>query len=497
MLLELRRRRYEFVALSQPALALSRARGLLLTYSYLVSGGRAVILDPAQKQVVGPIGPGLVVKDLLRWTVLHLIGAGLAASATSVMDQLANRQTSVCSANREGSVIYLRTDIDLKIAPLRAGGSVAHTEGILQALIDQGHEVSYWGTGDVDGIPPSVERRLLRAVLKGNLPTEIAEFVSGIWQGLAGDRRPGASAPLGFLYQRYSLNNLAGVILSRRWGVPLVLEANGSEAKWRQDFGTLKYPKLAYACERLILRRADVVTAVSRNAAEDLGAAGAPPDRVRVVPNGVSVRRFADASPMSLPESFEGMFTVCFVGLFYPWHGVRFLAEAFGRLYQQRPDTRLLLVGDGEEVPVVRAILESRRALGAAHFTGLVPRRDAPRYMAAADVLVSPHADVDHFIGSPIKLFEYMAVGKPIVATRVGQISEMLKNEETALLVPPEDPDAMAVALARIQDDPALGERLGRAAQQRAAAEHSWDARLSAILEGAQTVPFLAVGDAG
>jgi glycosyltransferase involved in cell wall biosynthesis len=208
----------------------------------------------------------------------------------------------------------------------------------------------------------------------------------------------------------------------------------------------------------------------------------------------VSAKRFACATPTPLPGDFADTFVVCFVGLFYPWHGVRFLAEAFALVHRHRPDARLLLIGDGEEMPVVRAVLERHGALDATYFAGLVPRADVPPYMAAADVLVSPHADVNRFIGSPIKLFEYMAAGKPIVATRVGQIEEVLHDGESALLVAPEDPMAMAAALERLYDDRKLGDRLGRTAQQEAISRHSWNARLAAILaaghsDGSETDP--------
>jgi glycosyltransferase involved in cell wall biosynthesis len=114
--------------------------------------------------------------------------------------------------------------------------------------------------------------------------------------------------------------------------------------------------------------------------------------------------------------------------------------------------------------------------------TGTVTREEVPGYLAAADVVVSPHADLRDFIGSPIKIFEYMASGTPIVASRLGQLSEILTDEETALLVAPGDPVALASALERLIVDRNLGRRLGAAAQQEARASHSWDARLAAIL---------------
>lgn len=484
MLVKLRRQPYEMVALSQPSLGLNRARALLLTYTYLVSRRRAVILDPTAERVVRTIDFGLVSRELARWAGLNLAAAGVAAAATRLIQPIKSDSAHRAVAPERGSVAYLRTDIELSIAPLERGGSAAHTEGILQALLDRGYEVSYWGTGTVRGIPANAAPVRLKSMLKGNLPIEVAELLSGLVQGWARTDPP-AKHPSAFIYQRYSLNNLAGVILAKRLRLPLVLEANASEAKWRRDFGTLKYPNLAFACERFILERADLVAAVSQNAADDLLASGGNPDRVRVVPNGVNVARFTDAEPMPLPAGFADNFTVCFVGLFYPWHGVRFLAEAFGLFHARQPDSRLLLVGDGEELPAAKAVLARHGALKATHFAGLVSRSDAPRFMSAADVLVSPHADIDHFIGSPIKVFEYMASGRAIVATRVGQIPEVLSHGRSALLVPAEDPEAMAEAMQRLHSDSGLRARLGGEARRQAAALHSWDARLAAILDGA------------
>jgi glycosyltransferase involved in cell wall biosynthesis len=484
------RRRYELAALSQPDLGLSWARGLLLAFSFLVGGRRAVVLDPTVGRVRRRVTAGLAGIDLGRWIVLQLAGQAISGLVAPGIESLARtadyrgRRVESLSHDR-GSVLYLRTDLDLAARPLRAGGSVAHTEGVLRALMARGHDVSFASTGEVDGVPPEIVRSRLPALLRGNVPTEIAELLSGVWQGVRLRRLP---APSGFIYQRYSLNNLAGVLLSRRWRVPLVLEANCAEAKFREDFSRLRYPRLAYACERLILRRADLIAAISDNAAADLLARGAPGNRVRVVPNGVSVERFARAEPQELPFGSDA-FVVCFVGLFYPWHGARFLAEAFARLYREHGDARLLLVGDGEEMPMVRSLLERKGAIAAACFTGMVSRAQAPRFMAAADVLVSPHANVHRFVGSPIKLFEYMAAGKPIVATRVAQLEEVLVDEETALLVAPEDPTAMATALERLYLDRALGQRLGASAAAAAAAMHSWDVRLAALLDGAAPRP--------
>jgi glycosyltransferase involved in cell wall biosynthesis len=167
---------------------------------------------------------------------------------------------------------------------------------------------------------------------------------------------------------------------------------------------------------------------------------------------------------------------------------VRFLGEAFARFHKDRPDSRLLLIGDGEEAPLLRQVLQSAGVDDAAHWLGLVDRGLVPEYLAAADVLVSPHAAGADFIGSPIKIFEYMATGRAIVASDFAQMGEILRDGETALLAPPADPAAMAAAFERLYSDPDLRGRLGAAAQDEARRLHSWDARMSDILAAAAAV---------
>ena len=107
-------------------------------------------------------------------------------------------------------------------------------------------------------------------------------------------------------------------------------------------------------------------------------------------------------------------------------------------------------------------------------------------YLAACDILVSPHgrqADGGEFFGSPTKLYEYMAMGRPIVASAVGQIAEVLVDGESALLVPPDDPEALARAIVRLVDDTSLRARLGQTARRAAEESHTWRRNAERVLE--------------
>jgi glycosyltransferase involved in cell wall biosynthesis len=473
----IRRHRYVAVTVAQPGIRVSRVRGLLLAFPFIARSDQVLVMDPADGDLAR-IGPGEAIVDLLRWLLLNVWCSVIAGVAAPLVGGIARRSAGARRPASTGRVLYLRTDLELACNPLEAGGSLAHTLGIVGALTRRGYQPEVWSTGGIADLPATVPTRRLPVLSRANWPTEVAELISGLRQTTFGLRARPASA---FIYQRYSLNNLSGLILSRRWRVPLILEANASEVQWRREWSTLRYGRLSAACERLLLCKADRVVVVSDNARRHLTDAGADTDRIRTIPNGVDPALFADAAPHRL-DFPEGSFVVAFCGLFYRWHGVATLAEAFVRLRAKHPTVRLLLVGGGEEEARVRSILQGGGVLADCLLTGIVAREEVPGYLAAADVVVSPHADLRNFIGSPIKIFEYMASGTPIVASRLAQLSEILTDEETALLVAPGDPVALVSALERLLVDPGLGRRLGAAAQQEARASHSWDARLAAIL---------------
>ncbi len=171
------------------------------------------------------------------------------------------------------------------------------------------------------------------------------------------------------------------------------------------------------------------------------------------------------------------------------------LADAFGRMLANNPDlgarVRLLLIGDGGKMPLVREILQRSGAIERTILTGTVPQPEAPDYLAAADVFASPHVpnpDGTPFFGSPTKLFEYMAMGRAIIASNLDQIGEILTHGETAFLVPPADADALAEGMAVLARDAELRHRLGAAARNRCLADFTWEQHTKRILDALRQV---------
>jgi len=386
--------------------------------------------------------------------------------------------------------LYLRSDLSFGV---RAGGSVGHIAGVVNALEHVAARPILVTTDDIPTVDPRVEQHVVSPSEAFWNFKELPTFVLNGTLEAESNRLLGGRLPA-FVYQRYSLNNYTGLSLARRLGVPLVLEYNGSEIWMSRHWGRpLAHEALSDRIERLNLRAATLVVVVSKAMKDEILARGTGQDRVLVNPNGVDADRYrpdVDGSSVRARYGLSGSVVLGFIGTFGPWHGAEMLARAYVRLRTLHPSlaarVRLLMIGAGARMAEVKRILAESGSLDGTAFTGLVPQEDGPAHLAACDVLVSPHVpnpDGTPFFGSPTKLFEYMAMGRGIVASNLDQIGEVLEDNRTALLVPPGDPDALASALARLSDDRALRECLGAEARRVVLERHTWRAHTQRTID--------------
>lgn len=346
-------------------------------------------------------------------------------------------------------------------------GQGVHLDAMVASLRRLGHEVRLVG-------PPSYEQAELGgqsgalSKLRAALPRPAAElaelaYSAPAWRRLA--RAADAFRP-DAIYERTNLFYLAGAALAKQRRLPFLAEVNAPLAHERSLHGGLRLRSLAHWSERWVWSRADRVLPVTRVLGEHVHAAGVPWERIEVIPNGIHPEEFTDVAAPSLEP--KGELTLGFVGFVRDWHGLDSVVRGIAQWGTERgegsPRLSLLVVGEGPARPGLETLAKELGVTDRVRFTGLAQRHEVPRHVATFDVALQP-ASVPY--ASPLKVFEYMAGAKPIVAPDQPNIREVLEDGADALLFDPARPGAMWEAVARLAADPGLRHRLGAAARDK------------------------------
>lgn len=421
-------------------------------------------------------------------------------------------------------VLYIKSNL---WAGVTAGGSISHTSGVISALTSLGKSVTYVSPGNAPELASIRDTICHRVSIRGGFvyPRELNSFIYN-WT-LSRWTAQISRRSFSFVYHRLSLSSFAAVVVARRLGIPLVVEYNGSEVWINRNWGTpLKLERLAIMAETAVLRHAHLVVTVSDPLRQDLIARGVEPERIVCYPNGYDESLFdpgrfspADIAAIRAERNIAADAVVAtFVGTFGMWHGADVLAKALILLKQERPDwlkhsrLHVVFVGDGVNRPNVEEILAGHGLEDHYTFTGLVSPTQAPCYLAASDFFVAPHVpnpDGSAFFGSPTKLFEYMGMGRPVLASDLAQIGEVLAGsprladfpeqdlpaspEQCGLLLTPGDAMELAMGLVQITNHPAWRKSAGYNARLRALDRYTWHHHVGAILHGLdQAVPVVA-----
>ena len=284
-------------------------------------------------------------------------------------------------------------------------------------------------------------------------------------------------------HEHHGLFGVGTALACYRLGIPYVLTFSADQLLEKELKGVplRGIHRLVAVWEtKLSLTLADRVICVSNATRRNLVSRwGLRSAKIEVLPNGVDLKLFgAHADPGSVRQEWglDGGPIVTFVGGFQIWHGIEFLVECFRRVVEAVPNAKLLLVGDGPTRPAVERAISNLGLESSVQVTGLVPQQKVPAILAASDVAVLPYPQLPQEMWfSPLKLYEYMAAGKAIVATRSGQIEEVLRDQENGILIEPGDVVAFAEAITSLCNDPARASKLGASASRQARQSHSWE----------------------
>lgn len=346
-------------------------------------------------------------------------------------------------------------------------GQAVHIEEMVHALRALGHEVRVVAPAAADAASAPMGQDLGWVhKLRQRLPGAVYELLELAYTGVAYRRLAAAAREFqpDVIYERYNLYLLAGLLLKRRLGVPLLLEVNAPLVHERSKFGGLKLRRLARWAEGQAWRGADAVLPVTHVLGQYVSAYGVPAQRMVVIPNGINEAHFAQApTPDEAKQrlGWPGALVLGFTGFVRDWHGVDRVIRWMASPAAPR-QARLLIVGDGPARADLEALARQLDLGERVRFTGVIDRALVPAHVAAFDIALQP-AVVDY--ASPLKLFEYLALGKAIVAPRQPNLEEVLQDGENALMFSPSDPGALEAALQRLCEDTALRQRVADGAR--------------------------------
>jgi len=393
-------------------------------------------------------------------------------------------------------IIYARTQFWFN---LKSGGSVGHTLGVLNGFEQNNCKIKiianerFLGIDDFDYfiIEPKIKRPL------GELLYNF--YASGKFKNEVSKFKPD------FIYHRYTGYTFFVAKIAKELNIPLVLEFN-SFFTWfikylEKNKNLFKKFVKRYLLHNMVnqiefynLKNASLVVSVSKPLKTDLLRMGIPAEKILVNPNGVDPEKFNPEIANSkkcrdLREKlglYENKILVGFSALFRSWHGIPQLTETIDEILKTRllPNIHFLLIGDDGQLKA-----DMEKQLGEykeVTFTGTIPYSEIQYYLAICDILVSPHGPQAHgreFFFSPIKLFEYMAMGKGIVASNVGQIAEVLKDSENAILVEPGNVDELINGILKLARDKDLRQKLGKNARYEVIKNYTWRKHVKKVID--------------
>lgn len=360
-------------------------------------------------------------------------------------------------------------------------GQYVHIEEIIKSLKSLGHEIilvaprmgedqDFGGDG---GLVSKLKESLPKAIY------EVIEFCYSFWAFLKLSVAIIKHKPA-FIYERYNLLNPSGIWAKKLFNLPLLLEINAPLLEERSKYDGMSLKRLARWSQDYTWKNADIVLPVTDVLADYPRAVGVTESKIKVIANGINTAAFIDtkhSSPLSVDT--EDKTVIGFIGFCREWHGLDKIVDLLA--VEGNEKLFFLLIGDG---PVIKSLKRQASDLNVSDrmfVTGLVERVDMPKWLVPIDIALQP-AVVDY--ASPLKMLEYMATGKAIIAPQQPNIEELLAHNVNAWLFDPDSNDAFMLGLNALVKDDELRVRLSAAAKQSVLdRELTWDGNARQIIK--------------
>ncbi len=270
------------------------------------------------------------------------------------------------------------------------------------------------------------------------------------------------------LYERYTLFNYSGIKLARWYGIPIILEVNALPISEIKSYGGKVYlGNIGRFIEKQVFKNVDAIVAVSSILKKKILSYGIPEEKVCFLSNGVDVKKFnPDISGEQVREKYglQNKIVIGFIGTLVVWHNLNVLIDAMKDIIKKVPNIHLLIVGDGFHREVLEKQVEKLKLKDYVTFAGRVSYERVPKYINAIDIAM--YLCRRAYVFSPIKFFEYMAMGKAIVSSNAGQISKVIKDGENGMLVDTKNKKQLVETIIDVATNLELRTNLGKKARK-------------------------------
>ena len=395
------------------------------------------------------------------------------------------------------SILYLRTDLTTQ--KVVAGGSVAHTLGVIEGFLKKKIKIicaTSFMAEQINSLQPQALKKLYIPSLLKRIPWRLLSFISSFFFFFQTKKLIKKNLPIDALYQRYSLLNYTGLLVRWWYKIPLILEFNGSEYWVDQNWSgksRFKFGWLVRLVEEYNIRYADYIVVVSQVLKDNLVKNNVNHKKILVNPNGVNPD-FYNAAILTNSRNLirkklniDDSFVFGFVSTFSIWHGINILKDMIPAVVTQNMYTHFLLIGEGPlRIELEEHLQKNNIEKKYVTFTGMIPQHEARNYLAACDAFLSPtqqNKDGSRFFGSPTKLFEYMSMAKPIIASDLEQLAEII-NQDSGILVKSENQQEFVYAAqSLLNKNKQKLDMMGKCARKRVIECYTWDSHVQHIID--------------
>jgi glycosyltransferase involved in cell wall biosynthesis len=355
-----------------------------------------------------------------------------------------------------------------------------HINEVVNALKSLGHNVDVLSPAGLNYNAEAVSDKTMRSVIFRFITKSLPEFMFELMEivynyvSYRNISRQIKTNKYDFIYERYAIFGIAGALAARKYSVPILCEINyTSWSPLVRKRSALLMPFAKYIDKRIFSMSSGLI-AVSTFLKEQLIEKGADAQKVFVTPNAADPDKF---DPAKVNETIRetlglvGKKVLGFIGGFYPWHGLDFLLEGFIEIKKEYPETALLLIGDGPMRSIVQNSAKKAGVEKDVCFPGNVPHSKLSNYMACFDVAIMPDSNE---YGSPMKIFEYMAMERAVIAPKLGPLEDGITNGQEGLLFEPKNKAAFLTALKSIFADDQKRIEMGRNGRRNIISNHTW-----------------------